>query len=117
LIGNVLIFFSVLGSAFYNTYSKKVLETYSPLQVLLYRYYALLVVLLPLTVAVEPSGFTNLAHYSRTVWVGLAILAIFQYCLPVDFFECADAAGRHASGAVNLFDSVFWGADCGSSAA
>ena len=86
LIGNLLIFFSVLGSAFYNTYSKKVLEIYSPLKVLLYSYYALLIVLLPLTVVLEPSGFTNLAHYSRTVWFGLAILAIFQYFLSMVIF-------------------------------
>lgn len=86
LIGNLLIFFSVLGSAFYNTYSKKVLETHSPLQVLLYSYYALLVVLLPLTVVLEPSGFKNLGHYSKTVWFGLAILAIFQYFLSMVIF-------------------------------
>jgi len=86
LIGNILIFFSVLGSAFYNTYSKKVLETHSPLKVLLYSYYALLIVLLPLTVALEPSGLTNLAHYSKTVWFGLAILAIFQYFLSMVIF-------------------------------
>lgn len=84
--GNVLIFLSVLGSAFYNTYSKKVLERYSPLQVLLYSYYALLVVLLPVTLAAEPSGFTNLPHYSKTVWVGLAILAVFQYFLSMVIF-------------------------------
>ena len=86
LIGNVLILFSVLGSAFYNTFSKKVLETHSPLQVLLYSYYALLIVLLPVTVAIEPSGFTNLPHYSHTVWFGLAILAIFQYFLSMVIF-------------------------------
>ena len=84
--GNVLIFLSVLGSAFYNTYSKKVLERYSPLQVLLYSYYALLVVLLPVTLAAEPSGFTNLPHYSKTVWFGLAILAVFQYFLSMVIF-------------------------------
>jgi drug/metabolite transporter (DMT)-like permease len=84
--GNVLIFLSVLGSAFYNTYSKKVLERYSPLQVLLYSYYALLIVLLPVTLVAEPSGFTNLPHYSRTVWFGLAILAIFQYFLSMVIF-------------------------------
>jgi drug/metabolite transporter (DMT)-like permease len=84
--GNVLIFFSVLGSAFYNAYSKKVLERHSPLQVLLYSYYALLLVLLPLTIAAEPSGFVNLSHYSRTVWVGLAILAVFQYFLSMVIF-------------------------------
>lgn len=86
LAGNILIFFSVLGSAFYNTYSKKVLETHSPLQVLLYSYYALLAVLLPITVAAEPTGFTNLPQYSKTVWLGLAILAIFQYFLSMVIF-------------------------------
>jgi drug/metabolite transporter (DMT)-like permease len=84
--GNILIFLSILGSAFYNTYSKKVLERYSPLQVLLYSYYALLIVLLPVTLAAEPSGFTNLPHYSKTVWFGLAILAIFQYFLSMVIF-------------------------------
>jgi drug/metabolite transporter (DMT)-like permease len=84
--GNVLVFFSVLGSAFYNAYSKKALERHSPLQVLLYSYYALLVVLLPVTIVAEPSGFVNLPYYSHTVWVGLAILAVFQYFLSMVIF-------------------------------
>lgn len=86
LLGNTLIFLSVLGSAFYNAYSKKVLERHSPLQVLLYSYYALLLVLVPVTIAAEPSGFINLPHYSKTVWIGLAILAIFQYFLSMVIF-------------------------------
>jgi drug/metabolite transporter (DMT)-like permease len=86
LVGNLLITLSVLGSAFYNAYSKKVLERHTPLGVLLYSYYALLIVLLPVTVAAEPSGFTNLPHYSKTVWFGLAILAIFQYFLSMVIF-------------------------------
>ncbi len=86
LLGNLLIFVSVLGSAFYNAYSKKALERHSPLRVLLYSYYALLVVLLPVTVAAEPAGFLNLPRYSLTVWIGLAILAIFQYFLSMVLF-------------------------------
>jgi drug/metabolite transporter (DMT)-like permease len=86
LLGNILIFVSVLGSAFYNAYSKKVLERHSPLRVLLYSYYALLAVLLPITLALEPEGFRNLPHYSGTVWGGLAILAIFQYFLSMVIF-------------------------------
>ena len=86
IAGNILIFLSVLGSAFYNAYSKKVLEHHSPLRVLLYSYYALLVVLLPLTVAIEPEGFTHLLHYSATVWFGLGILALFQYFLSMVIF-------------------------------
>jgi drug/metabolite transporter (DMT)-like permease len=86
LAGNILIFLSVLGSAFYNAYSKKALEHHSPLKVLLYSYYALLVVLLPVTALLEPSGFSNLPHYSGAVWLGLAILAIFQYFLSMVIF-------------------------------
>ena len=86
LTGSILIFFSVLGSAFYNAYSKKVLERHSPLQVLLYSYYALLLVLVPVTIAAEPSGFVNLPHYSKTVWIGLAILAVFQYFFSMVIF-------------------------------
>jgi drug/metabolite transporter (DMT)-like permease len=84
--GNILIFLSVLGSAFYNSYSKRVLERHSPLQVLLYSYYALLLILLPVTLIAEPSGFTNMPRYSSMVWVGLAILAVFQYFLSMVLF-------------------------------
>ena len=86
LLGNLLIFVSVLGSAFYNAYSKKALERHSPLRVLLYSYYALLVVLLPVTVVAEPTGFLNLRRYSITVWIGLGILALFQYFLSMALF-------------------------------
>jgi len=79
LLGNLMIFLSVNGSAFYNAYSKKLLQRYSPLQVLLYSYYAVFAFLCPITVYVEPQGFTNLPHYNTTVWTGLVLLALFQY--------------------------------------
>ena len=81
-----MIFLSVNGSAFYNAYSKKLLQRYSPLQVLLYSYYAVFVFLCPITVYVEPQGFVNLRHYRTTVWVGLAMLALFQYFLSMVIF-------------------------------
>jgi drug/metabolite transporter (DMT)-like permease len=86
LLGNLMIFASVNGSAFYNAYSKKLLKRYSPLQVLLYSYYAVLAFLAPITVYVEPQGFVHLPHYSGTVWLGLAILALFQYFLSMVLF-------------------------------
>src|SRR5919201_822404 len=49
LLGNLMIFFSVNGSAFYNAYSEKLLARYSPLQVLLYSYYAVFAFMLPIT--------------------------------------------------------------------
>ena len=86
LLGNLMIFLSVNGSAFYNAYSKKLLERYSPLEVLLYSYYAVFAFLCPITIYAEPRGFTNLAHYSGTVWVGLVMLTLFQYFLSMVIF-------------------------------
>ena len=86
LLGNVMIFLSVNGSAFYNAYSKKLLSRYSPLQVLLYSYYAVFAFLLPITLRSEPEGFRNLPHFSLVVWVGLIMLALFQYFLSMVLF-------------------------------
>jgi drug/metabolite transporter (DMT)-like permease len=82
LAGNLMIFASVLGSAFYNTYSKRLLKLYSELEVLLYSYYAVLAVLIPVTVAAEPVAF----HFNLKTWLGLAILAFFQYFLSMVIF-------------------------------
>jgi len=86
LLGNLMIFLSVNGSAFYNVYSKKLLRRYTPLQVLLYSYYAAIALLCPITVYTEPQGFTNLPHYNKIVWLGLVILALFQYFLSMVIF-------------------------------
>jgi drug/metabolite transporter (DMT)-like permease len=86
LSGNLLIFLSINGSAFYNVYSKKMLERYSPLQVLLYSYYAVFAFMLPITLYTEPDGFRHLPDYGFTVWLGLGILTIFQYCLSMVIF-------------------------------
>jgi drug/metabolite transporter (DMT)-like permease len=86
LLGNLMIFLSVNGSSFYNAYSKKLLRRYTPLQVLLYSYYAVFAFLCPITVYAEPGGFTNLPHYGATVWLGLVILAVFQYFLSMVIF-------------------------------
>lgn len=86
LIGNVLIFFSICGSAFYNVYSKKLLERYTPLQVLLYSYYFVVALLIPITALVEPEAFREMLHYRTQTWVGIAMLAVIQYCLSMVIF-------------------------------
>jgi drug/metabolite transporter (DMT)-like permease len=86
LLGSLLIFLSVNGSAFYNVCSKKLLGRYSPLRVLLYSYYAVFAFMLPITLYVEPRGFSNLPQYTSVVWLGLIILAVFQYFLSMVIF-------------------------------
>jgi drug/metabolite transporter (DMT)-like permease len=86
LWGNVLIFLSINGSAFYNVYSKKLLTRYTPLQVLLYSYYAVVAFMLPIALYLEPQAFGNLPHFTPTVWLGLFILAVFQYAISMVIF-------------------------------
>ena len=84
--GNLMIFLSVNGSAFYNAYSKKLLGRFSPLQVLLYSYYAVFAFMLPITLYTEPQGFRNLPHFNLGVWLGLLGLALLQYFLSMVLF-------------------------------
>jgi drug/metabolite transporter (DMT)-like permease len=85
-MGNVLIMLGVLGSAFYNVYGKKLLDRYSPLEVLLYSYYAVLVCLIPLTLYLEPGSFHSMLSFGATVWLGILLLAGLQYFLSMILF-------------------------------
>jgi drug/metabolite transporter (DMT)-like permease len=86
LVGNLLIMGGVGGSAFYNVYSKRLLTRYTPLEVLVYSYYAVVATLLPLAVALERSGFAAMPHFGAKAWVGLLLLAVFQYGLSMVMF-------------------------------
>lgn len=86
LFGNALIFVGVLGSAFYNVYSKKLLERFGALEVLLYSYYAVCAFLLPIALVAEPEGFRHLASFSGRAWLGLGALALLQYFLSMVVF-------------------------------
>jgi drug/metabolite transporter (DMT)-like permease len=84
--GNVLIMLGILGSAFYNVYGKKLLDRYSPLEVLLYSYYAVLACLVPLTLSLEPASFHDMLSFGPKVWLGISLLAGFQYFLSMILF-------------------------------
>jgi drug/metabolite transporter (DMT)-like permease len=86
VMGNLMIFASVNGSAFYNTYSKRLLARYGPLEVLLYSYYALMALLIPITAAAEPGALWSFSKFTATTWLGLAVLALFQYFLSMVIF-------------------------------
>jgi drug/metabolite transporter (DMT)-like permease len=86
LYGNVLIFAGTLGSAFYNSYGKKVLERYSPTEMLFFTYLAMFFVMTPLTLAQEPRVFAAIPHFSLQTWIGLALLTFFHNYLSMVLF-------------------------------
>ncbi len=86
LYGNVLIFLGTLGSAFYNSYGKKILERYSPTEMLFFTYLAMFVVMTPLTMAQEPKVFANIPHFLLRTWIGLGLLTFFHNYLSMVLF-------------------------------
>jgi len=86
LYGNALIFIGTLGSAFYNSYGKKMLERYSPTDMLFFTYLAMFVVMTPVTLAQEPRVFAEIPHFTIRTWVGLALLTFFHNYLSMVLF-------------------------------
>ena len=85
-MGNAFCFLAVTASAFGNTYSKTMLARYSPLRVVLYTDGIAALILLPLTVYLEPESFRNLFHFSLPAWSGLLFLALLRNLLAVVLF-------------------------------
>jgi len=86
LYGNILIFAGTLGSAFYNSYGKKMLKRYSPTELLFFTYLAMFFVMTPLTLAQEPRVFAVIPHFTLRTWIGLALLTFFHNYLSMVLF-------------------------------
>ena len=86
LLGNALCFLAVAASAFGNTYSKTMLGRHSVWRVVLYTDGIAALVLLPLTIYLEPESFRNLFHFSMPAWSGLLFLALLRNLLAVVIF-------------------------------
>jgi drug/metabolite transporter (DMT)-like permease len=86
LWGNVLIFLSCAGSAFYNAYSKKVLERFSPVEVLVYSFLVADAILLVLVLAFEPPSVAVLAGLGARAWLSLLLIAAFSLAVSMVLF-------------------------------
>ena len=81
LLGNLLIFASCLGSAFYNTYTKKLLETFNPVELLVYSFLVADLELLILMLIFERHPITGFTSLGPGVWASLLIIAILSLSL------------------------------------
>jgi len=86
LIGNLLIFSGTLGSAFYNSYGKRMLERYSPMEMLFYSYAAMFVIVTPLVIWLEPESFLAVPHFTRQTWTRMGLLTFFHNYLSMVLF-------------------------------
>ncbi|MEK7405291.1 MAG: DMT family transporter [Acidobacteriota bacterium] len=86
LLGNLLIFGSCWGGAFYNVFSKKLLRRFDPLQVLVYSFVASNLILVPMMFRYEPLSWNRLASLKPAVWISLGAIAVFTLALAMILF-------------------------------
>ena len=86
LAGNVLIVAGMLGSAFYNSYGKKALERYSPMEMLFYTYVGMLAVMTPLVLIQERDVVVRIPQFTGSTWLGLILLTVFHNYLSMVLF-------------------------------
>lgn len=86
LWGNLLIFAGTLGSAFYNSYGKRMLERYSPMEMLFYSYGAMFIIVTPLVVWLEPESFRAVPGFTARTWTGMGLLTFFHNYLSMVLF-------------------------------
>ncbi len=86
LFGNLLIFSGIVGNSFYNSYGKKVLERYSPMEMLYYTYVAMFIIMTPLTLHQEMDVFARIPHFTLQTWIGLILLTVVHNYLSMVLF-------------------------------
>jgi drug/metabolite transporter (DMT)-like permease len=84
--GNLLIAAGCLGSAFYNVYSKRLLDRFSGIEILFFSYLSTTAFSLPVLFLFEPHCLSNLAHLTIKQWAALEYLAIFLYGVSMVLF-------------------------------
>ncbi len=75
LAGNAVILVACFGSAFYNAFSKRMLRTFTPLEVLVYSYIVAGTALFIAMLVREPLSWQQLASLGLGVWLSLATVA------------------------------------------
>jgi drug/metabolite transporter (DMT)-like permease len=74
LVGNVAVFLSGTGAAFYNAYCKKLLGRYSAVEILVYGDVAAIILCASISLAFDPVPFYQIAHWSLSAWLAVAVL-------------------------------------------
>ncbi len=85
-VGNMLLFASLWGASFYNTYAKKLLSRFTPFEVTVYSFTVCTLVLLPLALILEPMPWSRWASFGWPVWISLISISVFSLTLATVLF-------------------------------
>jgi drug/metabolite transporter (DMT)-like permease len=88
-VGNILIFLSIIGSAYYNVTCKKIGERFTEAQLLFYSNISLLILIFPLVLIFEGDVFQKIPEFTSQTWIGLSLLGVFHNFLSMILFFMA----------------------------
>lgn len=81
LLGTFAILVGAAGSAFYNAYGKKVLQSHSELEMLVYGYVVAIVLCAPISLALDPVPFYSVTHWHWRAWLAVLVLGVMSWGL------------------------------------
>lgn len=85
-IGNLLIFFAIVGNAYYNTGIKKIAAMYSEIELVFFTYVGMIILLMPLVIYFEHDVFTRIPVFTKQTWTGMLLLTFFHNFLSMLLF-------------------------------
>ncbi len=107
--GNLLIFAGTMGSGFINTYGKKMMERYTPMEMLFCMYLASFVILTPLVLVKEPEVFRRIPQFTGQTWIGMILLTFFHNFLSMVLFLKALKKLDAIQAALSIYLVTFFG--------
>lgn len=85
-LGNILIFLSIVGNAYYNTGIKKIANRYSEIEMVFFTYVVMVILLTPLVLYYEHDVFARIPVFTKQTWIGMALLTFFHNFLSMILF-------------------------------
>jgi drug/metabolite transporter (DMT)-like permease len=86
LIGNALIFISIVANAYYNIGCKEVAGNYTEMEMVFYTYLVVVILLIPFIIHYEPDVLSKMPHFTARTWTGLLLLTFFHNFLSMLLF-------------------------------
>lgn len=86
LLGNLMIFFAIVGNSYYNVGCKQIAKKYTEMEMVFYTYVVMVVLLSPLVFYYEPDIFSEIPSFTTQTWTGMALLTFFHNFLSMILF-------------------------------
>lgn len=86
MLGNIIVVLAIIGNAFYNSGSKKIIDRFTSVEMVFFTYLFMVIFLTPLVIYFEPDIFSTIPSFTKQTWIGILLLTIFHNFLSMILF-------------------------------